>query len=188
MAGQKAWWFWLRLPYSGINNCTRVQCIHKRTFLTFHLLFSCSKGSGTWCLVSFCMIANEEGLWHDIMLQKSPRVSVETIALGSGWTVWPTLWRTDCQGCVLLQFLSARLPVLCMGLAFSDAEVLVHIRNDSGLRVRSFGFKSQFYHLFTCWKNPFDYWNPLVLPFVLWEWFFLNYIIKLFMWLIFKIR
>ena len=32
--------------------------------------------------VFFCLIANEESLWHDIMLQKSLRVSVGTVVLG----------------------------------------------------------------------------------------------------------
>lgn len=117
-AGQSAWWFWLRLHYNGIVKCTRVRCIIKRTFLTFHLLFSCSKCSEMWCMVSFCMTANEESLWHDIMLPKPLRVSVETIALGSGWTVWPTWWSTDCQGCALLQFLSAKHACGVHGFSF----------------------------------------------------------------------
>lgn len=85
---------------------TNPSAAHQQeNFLDLSSSFSCSNGSETWCMGSFCMIANEESLWHDIMLPKPPRVSVETIALGSGWTVWPTLWSSDCQGCASPQFL-----------------------------------------------------------------------------------
>lgn len=130
--------------------------------------------------VFFCIIANEESLWHDIMLQKSPRVSVETIALGSGWTVWPTLWSTDCQGRALLQFLSAQCACGMHGCTFlSETEQ----RGDGfgvywkwhwtlGL-VRSFGFKSSLslIYLFEQISSTF---GTLVSPFVLWEWVMFN--------------
>lgn len=169
-AGRRAWWFWLRLHYNGINQCTRVQCISKRTFLTFHLLFSCSKGSETWCMVSFCMIANEEGLWHDIMLQKSPRVSVGTIALGSNWTVWPTLWSADCQGCVPHYHSSLYTCMWCAWFSFLWDGFDVYWKWRWTF-VQSFGFKSQFITYLLVWTNPSNSWNALVCPFALWEWF-----------------
>lgn len=151
-SGQGSWPFWLRLHYSGINKYTKVQCISKRTFLTFPSSFSCSNGSETWCMVSFCMIVNEESLWHDIMLPKPPRVSVETSALGSGWTDLHCEALTA-KGVPHRSLCLNNARVVCMGLGFSRRQnketVLVDTGNDTGLSVISFGFKSWFYPLFT---------------------------------------
>lgn len=44
-------------------------------------------------------------------------------------------------------------------------KVLVYIGNDTGLAVRSFGFKSQFYHLLTCLNKSLQLLESLSLPF-----------------------
>ena len=78
-----------------------------------------------WCMVSFCLIANEERLWHDIMLQKSPGVSAETVVLGLAelFDLHHDALTTNSEPRCSFSLYTMR--VVCTGLAFSETEVLM---------------------------------------------------------------
>lgn len=73
-------------------------------------------------MVSFCMIANEESLWPDVMLQKSPRVDVETIALGSDWLCDLHCKALTAKGVPHYSSSLYNMQMLCMGLHFSQKQ------------------------------------------------------------------
>lgn len=75
--------------------------------------------------VFFCLIANEESLWHDIMLQKSLRVSAETVVLGPAELFDLHREALTTKGIPRCSFSLYNMCVVCTGLAFSETEVLM---------------------------------------------------------------
>ena len=77
------------------------------------------------CMVSFCLIANEESLWHDIMLQKALRVSVETVVLGPAELFDLHCKALTTRGVHRCSSSLYNMHVVCLSLAFSETELLM---------------------------------------------------------------
>ena len=161
-----------------------------------------------WCMVSFCLIANEESLWHDIMLQKSLRVSVETVVLGPaelfdlhrealttkgvprcsfslttcGVHGFSFLWdrsfdvRLPCWSSgedstlsVQRAWVQSRVRELQCHMSTKKKKFWCILEMTLVLQSEALGLNPSSITYLLVWTNPFNSWNPLVPPFVLWE-------------------